>query len=51
MEQIVDTAQGIRDAEFLTENALSILGPQRADAIGLGGFGQETRLEQSFLLR
>ena len=51
MEQIVDAAQGIRDPEFLTQNTLSVLGPQRADAIGLGRFGQKTRFEWSFFLR
>lgn len=51
MEQIVDAAQGIGDAEFLTKNTLSLLGPQGADAIGLGGLGQETRFERRFFLR
>lgn len=51
MEQIVDAAQGIGDTEFLPKNALSFLGPQGADPIGLGGLGQEPRFERRFFLR
>jgi len=45
MEQIIDPAQAILDPEFLPQNALRVFGPQRANAIGLGGFGQETLFE------
>jgi hypothetical protein len=46
MEQIIDTAQGVLDPEFFSENALGFFGPQGADAVSLGGFGQETRFER-----
>jgi hypothetical protein len=42
MEQIIHARHGILDGEFLAENALNILGPQRADAVAGGGTGQET---------
>ena len=51
MEQIIDAAQGVLDPEFFSENALGFFGPQGADAIRLGGFGQETRFESRFFRR
>ena len=45
MEQIINTAQGVLDPEFFTEDALCFFGPKRADAIRLGGVGQETLFE------
>jgi len=51
MEQIIDARQGILDPEFFSENALGFFGSQRADAIGLGGLGQETRFERRFFRR
>jgi len=49
MEQIIDTPQRVLDSEFFAENTLGIFGPEGADAIGLGGFGQETLFERRFL--
>jgi hypothetical protein len=51
MEQIIDAAQSILYPEFLSENALSFFGSQRADAVGLCRLGQETRFERFFLRR
>jgi len=45
VQQIIDSWQAILDPELLLENSPDILGPQRADAIGLGGTGQEAFLE------
>ena len=36
MEQIIDTAQGVLDPEFFSENALGFFGPQGADAAASG---------------
>jgi hypothetical protein len=51
MQQIIDAAQGVLDAEFLLQNALGLFGSQRADAVGLGGFGEEPLLEKGLLGR
>jgi hypothetical protein len=51
MEQIIDAAQGVLDAEFLPQSALGVFGSQRADAVGLGGFGEEPLLEKALLGR
>lgn len=51
MQQIIDAGQGIRDIEFLLQNALGIFGPERADAVGRRGLGQKTLLEKLFLRR
>ena len=45
MQQIIDSRQAVLDPEFLLENSPDVFGPQRADAIGLGGTGQEAVLE------
>jgi len=49
MEQIIHSRQAILDPEFLLEDTPDVLGPQCADAIGLGGTSQETVLEGSVL--
>jgi hypothetical protein len=51
MQQIIDAGQCVLDPEFLLEDSLSILRPQGADAVGLGGIGQETCLEGVFVRR
>jgi len=51
MQQVIDTRQRIFDPEFLFEDTLSLFTTQRADTVGLGGIGQETRLEGLFLRR
>jgi len=51
MEQIIHARERILDPEFLLENALSLFGPQRADAVRLGGVSQEPFLERSFFCR
>jgi len=51
MEQVVDTAQGVRDPEFFSENPLGLFGAQGADAIRLRGLGQETLFERGFFPR
>lgn len=51
MEQIINTTQGVLDPKFFTEDALCFFGPKRADAIRLGGFGQETLFERCFVRR
>ncbi len=45
MEQIIHSRQAVLDSEFVLEDSPDVLGPQRADAVGLGGTGQETVLE------
>jgi hypothetical protein len=49
MEQTIDTGQRIRDSEFLFQDSLGLFASQRADAVGLGGLGQETCFEGCFL--
>ena len=51
MEQIIDAAQGVLDAEFFLQNALGLFRSERADAIGLRGFGEEPLLEKGLLAR
>jgi hypothetical protein len=51
MEQIIHTRERILNPEFLLENALSLFGPQRANAVRLGGVSQEPFLERSFFCR
>jgi hypothetical protein len=48
MEQIIHARERILDPEFLLKDALSLFGPQRADAVRLGGISQEPFLERSF---
>jgi hypothetical protein len=45
MEQIIHSRQAVLGPEFLLENSPDVFGPQGADAIGLGGTGQEAFLE------
>jgi hypothetical protein len=51
MEQIIDAAQGVRDPEFFPEDALGLFGTQGANAVRLGGLGQETLFERGFFHR
>jgi hypothetical protein len=51
MEQIIHARERILDPEFLLKNALSLFGPQRADAVRLGGVSQEPFLERFFFRR
>ena len=49
MEQIIDAWQAVFDPEFLSENPLGFFGAKGANAVDLGGLGQEPLLERRFL--
>ena len=51
MEQIIHPRKRILDSEFLAENASSLFGPERADAVRLGGGSQKAFLERRFFRR
>lgn len=51
MQQIIHPGQAVLDPELLLENASNILGPQRADTVGLRRTSQETLLEGGLLGR
>jgi len=46
--RVGDAGQCVLDPEFLLEDSLSLFCPQGADAVGLGGIGQETGIKRVF---